>query len=150
MPLVDPYAEIAAGIKLIIDGEFAAEGYTAMHDRLHESVGYEGTRIGISPEDQIPQRGNELVLDTRVLVQFYGKFDLEVDNNQKVDPRTVTGYAARFRHALYSSAAQGTNGLWYFKLDSITYPRDPTGNKSRFEALVLAKGDNAGLVETIG
>lgn len=150
MALVDPYSEVAAGLELVINQTFAAEKFTAIHDRLHESLGSEGTRIGISPEEQSYQRGNELVMDTLVLVQFYGRWKKEIDNDQRVDPRIITGYAARFREALYASAAQGSNGVWYYKLERITYPKDPTGNKTRFEALVLAKGDNSGLVETIG
>jgi hypothetical protein len=150
MAVIDPYVEVSDGLKQIIDSEFAPEGFVAIHDRLHESLGDEGTRIGISPEEQAPQRGNEVVLATVVLVQFYGKWNKEIDNAQIVDPRRITGYAARFRQRVYTSAAQGSSSVWYYKLLSITYPKDPTGNKTRFEAQVQALGDNTGLTETTG
>ena len=44
----------------------------------------------------------------------------------------------------------GTTTLWYMTVTSVDYPKDPTGNKSRFEATVRAYGQNTALTETIG
>lgn len=144
----DPYEIISNALEAIITDEFEEERFPVVHDRLHESVGHSGTRIGISIEDQTPQLGNQLVLDTDVLIQFYGKWDKEIDPNQKVDPRKVSMYAHRLRTALSSRGVQASDAIWFFNIMSTSYPSDPTGNKTRFELLVRAKGDNSGLRET--
>lgn len=142
------YAEIADALAAIITLEFEPEKFVPVHDRLHESVGHDRTRIGISLDSQVPQTDNMLVLDTTVLVQFYGRYKLDVDPDQKVDPRLVAARGERLMAAIRDHQAVPTNSFWYFNLSGIDYPSDPTGNKTRFEATVVAKAANPALHET--
>lgn len=148
--MTNPYADIADALKEIIDAEFAPEGYTAIHDNLHPAVGREGTRIGIAPEEETPRVGNMVQQDTSITVKFYRRWDADVDETKKIDPRTITSFAERFRQALYNARYQGAGTVWYFNLVRLRYPNDPTGNKTRFEADLVAYGSNTALVETVG
>lgn len=146
---VDPYTTVANAIETVLKSEFAVEGFPVLHDHIHESVGHKGTRIGISPIDQVPQASNMNVMDTEVLIRFYGKYDKSVvDPDQRVDPRKITGYAHRLRSVLERVDIASSGNFWYLNVMETSYPEDPMGNKTRFEMRVRAKGANAGLVET--
>lgn len=145
-----PYAQVADRLKTIIDAEYATEGYTAIHDNLHSAVGQEGTRIGIAPETEEPRAGNMIQQDTMITVKFYRRWDPDVDYNKKVDPRVITEFAERFRNAIRTQDQIGTDSAWYFNLIRIRYPNDPVGNKTRFEADLVAYGTNSALNETTG
>lgn len=127
---------------------FAAEQFPIKDDRLHESLGWDGTVIGVSPERTSSDQGNRYVSNIEILVQFYGKYNKEVDPRQTVSPSVVEGFAERFRNSLRGNADPNTGEVWYFTLERIEYPRDPTGNKTRFEAYLTAKGNNSALMET--
>lgn len=148
---MDPYAVAAEGLKAIIDVEFADELIVATHDKLHESMGLEGIEVGISPTDQVPLSSNANVLDTGLFVQFYGLWEKMVDPTQQVDPRLVTGWADRFRRRVESTqaGAAGSSEVWYYEVLRVEYPDDPTGNKSRFNAYVRARGDNTALTQRL-
>lgn len=150
MPVIDPYAVAATALKAIIDDEFSTESYTAIHDRLHESLGTRRTEIGISPLRWTPMPRNRNVRDTYIFVQFYDRWDKEIDPAQTVNPTRITGYAARFEEAVQRQQATdpGTGDVWYFDVDEVTFPEDPTGNKTRFEAVIHARGNNHGLLES--
>jgi hypothetical protein len=111
-------------------------------------VGQEGTRVGIAPEEETPRPTNMLQQDTAITVKFYRRYDTTVDPNKKVDPRVIAGFADRFRQALRGASDVGTDSSWYFNLIRIRYPNDPTGNKTRFEADLVAYGSNSALIET--
>lgn len=143
-----PYAQVAEALKAIIDAEFAPEGYSAIHDNLHPAVGQEGTRIGIAPEEEAARAGNMIQRDTAITVKFYRRWDPEVDYNKKVDPRPITEFAERFRQAIRDNDQIGTDSAWYFNVVRVRYPNDPVGNKSRFEADLVAYGSNSALIET--
>lgn len=145
---MDPYAIISASIKSIIATEFAAESITARDDKLHESLGLEGVEVGVSPIRQVPMARNEAVLETWVLVQFYMIWEKLVDPATQVDPMLVTAMADRFRRKVESVQATtpGSNDSWYFSVQGIEFPDDPTGNKTRFEATVKGWGDNTALI----
>jgi hypothetical protein len=66
------------------------------------------------------------------------------------DPRKITALAERFKEALKraNTAHMGTDRLWFFDIDTVEYPADPTGNRTRFVATIRAQGTNANLVET--
>jgi hypothetical protein len=147
--MASAYEITATALKAVIDGEFSTEGYTAVHDRLHESLGWKRTEIGISPESQAPMSGNASVMDTIVLIQFYDRWDKEVDPEQQVNPFRITGYADRLARAIETQQAgfAGSTEVWYFEPLSIAYPNDPTGNKTRFHMIVRAKGDNVALIQ---
>lgn len=145
-----PYAQAADALKAIIDAEWSAEGWTAIHDNLHPAVGDSGTRIGIAPEEETPAAGNMIQNNIAITVKFYRRYDIDVDYDKKVDPRPITEHAERFRNAVRQAAAPNTDSVWYFNIIRIRYPNDPVGNKSRFEVDIVAYGTNSGLVETFG
>jgi hypothetical protein len=147
--MASPYAQAADRLKTIIDAEFAPETYTAIHDNLHPAVGQEGTRIGIAPEAEEARPGRAIENDISITVKFYRRWDAQVDENKKVDPRVISEFAERFRAAIRDNNEVGTDSLWYFNLVRIRYPRDPTGNVTRFEADIIAYGTNSALTETI-
>lgn len=144
------YTELADALKVIIDAEFAPEGYTAAHDNLHPAVGLEGTRIGLAPEEESPATANMLQQNTTVTVKFYRRWDADVDPTKKIDPRVIAVFAERLRKALRTANTASTGQVWFFNLVRVTYPNDPTGNKTRFEATIVAYGNNQALVETTG
>jgi hypothetical protein len=93
---------------------------------------------------------NYLIKETWMEVRFYGIYQKIVDPNLPVDPRIVANYAERFRRALQDAVVSttGVDAMWYFQLVDIEYPRDPTGNRTRFVARLRAWGNNSALVET--
>lgn len=147
--MADSYALVATALKTIIDTEFAPQSIVARHDKLHESLGSQGVEVGISPISQGAQVKRGIIKETLILVQFYNIWDKRIDPTQQVDPFLITGYADRFERRVESSQASssGNNDLWYYRVVNIDYPDDPTGNKTRFEARVLAVGDNTALTQ---
>jgi hypothetical protein len=152
MAIVDPYEVAATAIKVIIDAEFEPDGYTAIHDKLHEALGTRRTEIGIAPADEGWQRhpNNANVRETFIEVRFFDRWDKEIDPAQTVNPFRITNYAARFEEAVQRASANmpGTGDVWYFDVLSIGFPDDPTGNKTRFEAQIRVHGNNHGLIES--
>lgn len=145
------YSQAADVLKIILDATYAPEGIVAEHDDIHESLGWNGPRVGINPETRGDVvRPNMLVQETWIEVKFYGMWRKEITPETAVDPREITELAERFRRAIEASNAPSTSSLWYFNLVQISYPRDPNGNRSRFVALIRAYGNNASLVETSG
>ncbi len=147
--MADSYALVSAALKTIIGTQFAAEGIVPLDDKLHESLGFDGTAVGISPISRAPNRRHQIIKETTVLVQFYGYWEKLVDPAQQVNPLTITGYADRFERAVETQQATspGTTDVWYFVVEEITFLDDPTGNKTRFEAVVKAYGDNNALLQ---
>lgn len=148
--MTSPYAEAAEAIKSIIDAEWAAEGWTAIHDNLHPAIGREGVRIGIAPDEEAAATGRMIQNNISLTVKFYTRWDDEVDYTKKVDPRVIAAHAERFREALRQYNGPYTGNMWYFNLMRIRYPNDPVGNKTRFEADIVAYGNNTALLETTG
>lgn len=149
--MADPYEQVALALKTIIDTEFAPENVTAIHDRLHESLGVDAVWVGISPDSWRPKARDRNSLETYVLVQYYDIWDKEVNPEQQVNPIKITNLASRFMSAVQSQQANdpGTDDLWYFDVESVDFPNDPTGNKTRFHAVVRAHGQNHSILETM-
>lgn len=147
---MDPFPTIAAAIIAAFDAEFAAEGFTMIPDRLHESLGRRRVAVGISPDEDTPNMRNRLAEEHYVTVQFYGLWDERIDPETQINPTTITGYANRLKDALRVAQENtaGTGSMWYFDVDRTRYPNDPTGNKTRFEMTIRAWGNNQNLVET--
>ena len=121
----------------ILDAEFTDLNIVTQHDNLHESLGYMGTVVGVAPEYERPQGTNAVVNEIYLKVKFYGMFIKDVDNQQSVDPRVAATWAERFRRAVQAQrVGSRPTTLWYMAVTSVDYPKDPTGNKSRFEATV--------------
>lgn len=127
---------------------FSSEKFPVLSDKLHGSVGYTGTQIGVYPLRATPWRSDVYVLDVELVVQFYGEYNLEVDPTQTVDPTTVEECAERFRRSMRENLDPGTDEVWYFQLKDLKYTPDPTGNISRFDAVLVARCRNAEYVET--
>lgn len=150
MTVTSQMTSARSAIAAALTTEFAAEGFTPVNDRLHESMGGDGrTRIGTSPIRSRPMPSNKLVQVSEVLVQFYGKWKKEIDPETRVDPAAIENYVERFLRRMRTSDP-GTGTVWYFDVAEVTYPNDPTGNKTRFEARVNAYGNNPAHIETTG
>lgn len=150
--MADAFADAAAAIKVAFDAEFAPEGVALQYDDLHESLGRDSIEAGISPMEEAPLQNDRLVQSTLIKLQFYDLWpDTSVDPAVQVDPRRITGFAARFREAVKAAntGRSGTGLLWFFDVDSVSYPRDPTGNKTRFVAVIRCQGNNNNLIETV-
>jgi hypothetical protein len=147
-----PYEAVATAIKAVIDAEFAAESITAIQDNIHEALGRTGVAVGIAPIEDLVQSSNNVVQETWAEVRFFDLWDAKIDPEQAVNPFKITAYADRFRQAIRraSVTTPGTGQVWYFDLQRVQYPNDPTGNKTRFVATIRAYGNNSGLVETSG
>lgn len=145
-----PYELAATAIKNIIDTEFSAEGFTALHDCIHEATGTRRTTIGISPLRRRKMPGNEMVAQTYIWIQFYDVWKKEIDPEQQVNPFRIAGFQHRLEAALERAQATipSTNEVWYFMPETTEFPRDPTGNKTRFEMTVRCYGDSGALTET--
>ncbi len=146
--VVDPYSVLADIIKTVVLMEFSdITGLFFEHDHLHESLGSDGkTWVAVSP---VAERTSNIDMYQEVLIQFYGPFNADVDPFQKVDPRIISNKAERLRRALRSVRTVGTSGVWFFDVEDTSYPRDATGNHTRFEMRVVGRGQNSALVETI-
>ena len=150
--LANPSAfdQIAGAIQTVFDTEFADEGFTMIRDRLHESLGRTRVDVGIAPEYDMPMERNAIVRETWVEVRFYDLWTPEISPETVVDPTKITVYAERLQSALRRARAMdpGTDEVWYFDVRRVNYPTDPTGNHTRFHALIRAYGNNAALIET--
>lgn len=148
--MVAPETQARQALLSLMQAEFAGDGVAFKDDKLHGSVGHNGSAIGCYPERSVAYSRDRLVNEMHFVVQFYGKYDLRVDPNQTVSPSAVEGYADRFRSAMKSRNPDVNDAaVWYFNLDQIVFPPDPTGNITRFEAHLTAYGNNgAQLAET--
>lgn len=135
----------------MLEAEFAAEGYPVKDDKLHGSVGAWGPVIAVYPDRSMTSGANAFVNEMRLVVQFYDAFERKVDPNQEVSPSIIEGYADRFRNALRTRNPDPNVGAaWYFMLDQIVFPPDPTGNITRFEAHLTVRGNNGALITETG
>lgn len=133
-----------------LQDEFATEQIPVESDKLHGSIGHEGPKIGVYPDRTSSSSTNRYVSEIEIVVQFYDRYTLKVDPKQKVSPDKIESYADRFRRKLAERTTDPRTGsVWYFTLERIDYPDDPTGNKTRFEARLRARGNNTALVETV-
>lgn len=149
---MDTYEVIATALKQIIDTEFAAEGITAVHDNLHESLGLRRVSVGIAPVRDAPNDTRSVAGNFTVEIRFYDLWDKKVDPEQSVNPIKITGYAERLKKSIQQSQIDypGTGEVWFFQWVGTEYPDDPTGNKTRFHMTVRSWGNNTALVETSG
>lgn len=147
-----PFQLVAETIISVFNTEFAAEQFVMIADDLHESLGRRRVDVGVSPIEDIVQPSNGLVQETWVEIKFYNLWKQEISPDTQVNPFTITKYAERLRNALRTAQVQepGTGQVWFFDVRRTQYPRDPTGNKTRFVMTVRALGNNNNLIETFG
>lgn len=134
-------------VKSVVEAEFSSEGYTVENDKLPRAAGRDGRdRLACSPDDATEAFQDVGMLEVTVLLQVYLAFNPKPDENYAVDPVTIEGIADRLRTAFRANSSGTTDDLWFLRLASVTYPDDPTGNKSRLEARIVARAANdAGL-----
>ena len=151
-PPKSPYEIVAPILKEVIDEEFEEEGFVAIFDNLHESLGLTRVDIGIAPMSDVVTSNNSIVQETNIEVKFYDLWKREITPETLVNPSRITGFAHRFRNAVREQnlGAAGQAAAWFFDIRRIDYPNDPTGNKSRFVAHIRVLGNNNALVETVG
>lgn len=146
------FETVATAVKEAFETEFAVEGFKMQFDNIHEALGRDRVAVGIAPMEERANLGNRIVSEHWMEVRFFGLWTDEITPETVVNPFKVTGYADRFKRALHVLDRQepGTDLVWYFDVDRVTYPNDPTGNKSRFVAVIRAFGNNSNLLETSG
>jgi hypothetical protein len=143
-----PYVIAANGVEQIITTEFTDLAVVPLHDELHESLGESGRIVGIAPERELPMPRNRVVQEVYLHVQWFEKWQKEVDPTQVKDPRTIATIANRLQTALGAAQLTYSGDFWYFNWDGTEYPRDPVGNKTRFIMRICAYANNSHLVET--
>lgn len=148
--MASPFETIATAVKIVFDAEFATEGFSMIFDNLHQSLGRYRVDVGIAPDYDAPMSSGAIVQETWVIVKFYDLWTDEISPDTVVNPVRITAFAERFRDALRRAQASdpGTGQVWYFDVRRVSYPDDPTGNKTRFEAQIRAFGNNSNLIET--
>jgi hypothetical protein len=151
MAVTAPETAARARLIAILEAEFAPEEVEIRSDKLNESLAIDkplgGVYPGVSTEN--PRVG--VVLDTTVYVQLFRQWDNAIDATQTVDPADIEEWAERLRRACQADLANpGDQHMWYFRIQRIDFPDDPSGNKSRLLATVNVNAENSGLVETTG
>jgi hypothetical protein len=149
MAYSDHYADAADALKIIIDATYAAEQVVATHDQLHEALGVDGAVCGISPLREAPIPTQRTTQQTYIQIQFFDTWEKEIDPNQEVDPRIITRLHARLLESLRVATVAIEGVPWYFQWEGTDYPRDPTGNNTRFVMTLRAWSNNAAEYETV-
>jgi hypothetical protein len=148
MTVTAPETQAREALITALRAEFAVDGFPVRDDKLHSSLGDDRTVLGVYPERSTASSNDKLVNQYELVVQFYGKYNLEVNREETVSPAVIESFAERFRQSIRTGVDLKTGSVWYFDLLRIGYPPDPTGNVSRFEAVLVARGNNSALVET--
>lgn len=145
--------ETAARQRLIalLSAEFAGDDLTIKSDKLNESLAQDGHLAGIYPATATENTRQALILDTIIYVQLFRQWDNRIDATQEVDPAAIEEWAERFRRMCEADKnTPGDQHVWYFTVQRIEYPPDPSGNISRLLATVSVQGENSALLETSG
>ena len=152
MTVTAPETALRTRLITILKKEFEAEKVEFRDDKIHESLGMEGPVAGVYPELSEEAFGQGLVQETTVEVQLFGQWTREINPEQTVSPASIEEWAERLRRAVNKDGqgTPGTDHLWYYRVMRITFPDDPTANKTRLVATIMAESTNAALVETSG
>lgn len=138
-----PETLLATRIKQVLDAEFAPQSFVTEHTKLLRAAGRDGkTRLATSPNDANEHPRVVVQLDVEYLIQLYLGFDDDPDETRTVDPTVIVGYGDRIRRAFGPNSSGNTSDLWGLRVTTITYPDDPTGHKTRLEAIVVGYADN--------
>jgi hypothetical protein len=136
-------AALTTQIQTEFADEFADDGWTIADDKFGRSKGMEipetQAAIAIYPELERARPGHILELIVTVVVQFHLGYAAEPDETIVRDPGVIEAYGQRFRA---SFSEPGDANYWFAHLLQVSYPDDPTGNKTRFEAVVEARALN--------
>jgi hypothetical protein len=149
MAVTAPETAARQRLRTVIETEFAPEGFDVLNDKLNDSLGQEAPLGGIYPTSSAENPRNGYVLDTILNVQLFQQWDNRIDATQVVDPANIEEWAERLRRACAADlAVPGNDHMWYFRVQKVDFPDDPSGNKSRLVAVILVESTNSALVET--
>lgn len=112
------------------------------HDQLYPALGWKGPRIGIAPIREPMHVRNKLVRESWIEIRFFDQWVKDVDPGQAVDPRIVAAHADTLLNAIREATVTVSGDMWYFNVEGVEYPDDPTGNKTRLEAQIEASAAN--------
>lgn len=132
-----------ARVKEVVEAEFSDRSWTVADDKLLRAAGHKGSdEIAVFPEAEREKPGAVNQLECPVWLQVYLAYDANLDEDQVVDPTIIEEIAERLRAAFADESGGDSADLWFLRLQRIEYPDDPTGNKSRLEALITGYGAN--------
>jgi hypothetical protein len=147
--MADAYTDAANALKAVIEAVYDdVPNIQIAHDELHEALGTDGPCVGIAPLREIPVATNRTTQQTYIQIQFFNDWEKEIDPTQEVDPRIITQLHARLMDALRTVTVTVGDIPWYYQWEGTEYPRDPTGNKTRFVTTLRAWSVNAAEYET--
>lgn len=141
-----PITTVRGTIKTALETEFASDGITILNDRLFRLDGVTGSMIGISPINEVEWDQDVYVANQFILIQCYRSYAAEANPQNRVDPAPIEDLAHRTRTVIRD--LDGNDDSWFFRVVEVSYPSDPVGKASRFEAVVKVWGRNAGVIET--
>lgn len=132
-----------------LTAEFAAEAIEFGSDKLNDSLGRDGTAVGAVFPGRTTERGVDVnTAETTVYVQLFDAWKAKVDAKMVVDPDKIEEWAERVRRA--AEAVGPKAPIWFYRVQSVEFPDDPTGNKSRLLATVVATMTNPAVIHTTG
>ena len=130
-------------VKEVIEDTFDTEGFTVSDDKLTRAAGMNGeAELAVYPELTSEDPDNVEHGVATVVLQLYCAYTAEPDETIVVDPGIIEGYADRIRTAFQSASGGNNPDLWWLRCVRIEFPDDPTGNKSRLEAIIEGHGQN--------
>lgn len=137
-----PTTQAREYIQDILNAEFKPERISVRAGFTDNSLAQYGVMAAVYPISEEPGQDVRLELRTAIGVDFLTVWEPDPDVERIVDPAVIEGYANRFRLALAAYQQTGTSDIWWFQLDELNYETDPTGNITRFSAVVTAYGQN--------
>lgn len=142
-----PITQFRQALKNILNAEFEDDELAVYDDRLAPSEGHDGPVAGVAPEAEATGEGG---IDQTFLiaVEVHAWYDAQIDEHQRVDPAKIEDWSWRFQKRVAQASTVNTAAAWWFDIVRIDYPDDPTGNKTRFRALVQGHGENQSMPET--
>lgn len=147
-----PSVEACGAVRTVLQTVYAAEiaaGWVVADDRLLRAHGKDYAadigHLAVYQEAERPNPRRRIELVTTVRVQCYLGFEAEPNEEIVRDPNVIGAYAGRLRAALEGDGSNGTgaNASWFLRMGDVEYPPDPTGNITRFEALIEHVGENS-------
>lgn len=154
MTVTAPETAIRQELIEVLTTEFTVEGFEFRDDKLHEAIGYKlkpGEAVGgVYPERAQGRPNQVLVQETFVVVQLFGYWKREIDPQTAASPTPVEEWAERIRRATYAAQSlPAASNRWFYEVQEVRYPLDPTGNITRLLAIVRAYSDNNGVTESV-
>lgn len=149
--MASPATLMRSALKSILETEFSDLNFAGgvRDDRLHGALGTDGNYCATFPVEEVEMLGDVNVQNTAIGVQLFLRWNKKVDPKQTVDPSIIETVAHRAKRAIRAgSQGLGQENLWFYRVTRLSYPPDPTGNITRFEAEVVGYGENAGVTET--